>query len=47
VRRYDLEHDDAYVDACHICYDARLKLRERFPDQLSPDQMYGVVGLEE
>lgn len=41
VRRYGVEHDEGYVDECHMCYSARLRLRERFPDFLAPDQMYG------
>ncbi|MBN1955604.1 MAG: radical SAM protein [Anaerolineae bacterium] len=41
VAAYDLPHGDAYVDACHLCYTARLALRERFPQVLGPDQMYG------
>ena len=41
VRRYALDHRDCYADACHLCYSARLALRERFPLALAPDQMYG------
>ncbi len=41
VERYDLPHDGAYVDACHLCYLARGMLRERFPEYLGPGQMYG------
>jgi hypothetical protein len=44
VRRYGLPPEDSYVDACHLCYTARLKLRRRFPDILTPDQMYGVMS---
>jgi len=29
------------VDACHLCYEARVMLRERFPECLGPGQMYG------
>jgi len=43
VRRYDLPHEDAYADACHLCYEARRTLRARFPEILTPDQMYGVT----
>jgi hypothetical protein len=43
VRRYGLAHDDGYADACHLCYSARLALRERFPGLLRPDQIYGVM----
>jgi MoaA/NifB/PqqE/SkfB family radical SAM enzyme len=42
VRHYSLAHEDAYADACHLCYQSRRALRERFPDQLGPDGMYGV-----
>lgn len=38
---YNLVHDDTYADACHLCYESRLALRERFPDVLTPAQMYG------
>jgi len=41
VERYDLPHEEAYVDACHLCYLARKALRERFPEYLGPGQMYG------
>jgi hypothetical protein len=43
VRRYGLPHEDGYADACHLCDEARRALRERFPEMLLPDQMYGVV----
>jgi len=41
VRRYGLSHEEGYADHCHLCYKARCALRERFPDELTPDQMYG------
>jgi MoaA/NifB/PqqE/SkfB family radical SAM enzyme len=41
VRRYDLPHEASYADACHLCYEARRALRDRFPETLTPDQMYG------
>ena len=44
VRRYDLDLRENYVDACHLCYLARVALRARFPDILTPDQMYGVFN---
>jgi hypothetical protein len=44
VRRYGLPHADRYADACHLCYEARRALRERFPEILAPDQVYGVTG---
>jgi hypothetical protein len=42
VRRFDLSHEDGYVDACHLCYEARAALRERFPETLGPPQVYGL-----
>jgi hypothetical protein len=43
VQQYDLAHESGYVDACHLCYTARAALREQFPAELTPDQMYGVA----
>jgi hypothetical protein len=41
IRRYDVPHAPAYADACHLCYNARLALRNRFDGVLRPGQMYG------
>lgn len=41
VRKYGLAHEDGYADHCHLCYRSRCALRGRFPDVLTPDQMYG------
>jgi len=46
VRRYGLSHGAAYADACHLCYEARRALRDRFPEILGPDQMYGALDKE-
>jgi MoaA/NifB/PqqE/SkfB family radical SAM enzyme len=43
VRRYDLPHKDGYADHCHLCYTSRCALRARFPEVLTPDQMYGAT----
>jgi MoaA/NifB/PqqE/SkfB family radical SAM enzyme len=43
VTEYSLPHADSYADACHLCYEARIMLRERFPQYLTPDQMYGIM----
>jgi hypothetical protein len=43
VRRYQVEHDANYADACHLCFQTRLALRSQFPDVLTPDQMYAVA----
>jgi hypothetical protein len=42
VRRYRLEPELAYVDACHLCYSSRDVLRARFPPQLRPSQVCGA-----
>ena len=42
VKKYDVKHEADYIDACHLCYSARLKLRDRFPEILAPDGVYGV-----
>ena len=47
VRRYGLQTEEGYADACHLCYEARRALRNRFPDLLTPDQMYGVPAESE
>jgi len=42
VNHYGLPHQECYADACHLCDAARSALRERFPDELGPEQMYGA-----
>jgi hypothetical protein len=41
IERFSLPHREQYADACHMCYEIRLALRERFPEFLGPDPMYG------
>lgn len=41
IEKFALPHEEAYADACHLCYAARHILRERYPDILTPKQMYG------
>lgn len=43
VEQYDLPHEEAYADACHLCYETRRKLRAQFPALLAPDSMYGDI----
>jgi hypothetical protein len=42
VKRFGVPHRDTYADACQLCYEVRRDLRDRFPDILTPDQVYGV-----
>lgn len=46
ISEYNLPHESKVADACHLCYEARLALRARFPELLKPDQMYGLNGSE-
>jgi MoaA/NifB/PqqE/SkfB family radical SAM enzyme len=43
VRRRDVRVEEGYADACHLCYKTREMLRTRYPEILTPDQMYGDV----
>jgi len=42
IREYEIEHEDNYVDECHLCYLARMKLIDKFPQYLAPKQVYGL-----
>jgi len=42
VRRHDLPHEEGCVDACHLCYEARAALLERYPELLGPPLVYGA-----
>lgn len=44
VTRYNLAHQSGYADACHLCDHARRNLRQRFPEVLIPDQIYGIYS---
>jgi len=43
VEKYNIPHEEGYVDECHLCYCARSALRKRFPKYLAPGQMYGEL----
>jgi MoaA/NifB/PqqE/SkfB family radical SAM enzyme len=43
VETFGLPHDEVYADACHLCSATRLMLRDKYPDILVPDQMYGKL----
>jgi organic radical activating enzyme len=42
AKEYNVKHEDKYVDACHFCYLLRLALIDRFPQYLTPRQVYGL-----
>jgi hypothetical protein len=39
---YKIEHENSYIDACHLCFETRKKLLDKFPAYLAPQQVYGV-----
>ena len=42
AKEYQVKHDDKFIDACHFCYLVRLALLDRFPQYLTPRQVYGL-----
>jgi len=42
VGQFGLEHGKGYADACHLCYQSRRLLRARYPEFLTPPEMYGA-----
>jgi MoaA/NifB/PqqE/SkfB family radical SAM enzyme len=42
VRAHQVDHEEGYIDACHLCYTTRLKLIDKFPEYLAPKQVYGL-----
>jgi MoaA/NifB/PqqE/SkfB family radical SAM enzyme len=43
IEKFNLPHSEVYADACHLCYEARCMLRNKDPEILTPDQMYGKL----
>jgi len=41
-RRYGVNLDGDYVDECHYCYLVRRALLDKFPEYLTPRQVYGL-----
>lgn len=37
-----VQHDDCYIDACHLCFEVRKKLVDKYPEYLAPMQVYGL-----
>jgi MoaA/NifB/PqqE/SkfB family radical SAM enzyme len=42
AKEYNVKHEDTYVDECHFCYLLRLALLDKFPQYLTPRQVYGL-----
>jgi len=42
AKKYGVQHLEGYIDVCHLCFDVRKKMLEKFPEYLSPKQVYGL-----
>lgn len=42
AREYQVDHEENYVDVCHFCYMVRKALINKFPEYLTPRQVYGL-----
>ncbi len=42
AREYGLPEGERYVSDCHLCYLIRKKLTDKFPEYLTPKQVYGI-----
>jgi hypothetical protein len=40
--QYGVDHEEEYVDECHLCYTVRSAIVDRFPEHLAPRQVYGL-----
>ena len=42
AQQYEVALEEGYIDECHLCYLTRQSLIDRFPQYLSPKQVYGL-----
>lgn len=42
VKKYDISHENTYVDECHLCFLARKAIIDKYPQYLGPKQVYGI-----
>lgn len=42
AKAHNVHHKEKYVDACHLCTDVCRALMDRYPDIITPKQVYGV-----
>ena len=42
AKKYGLEHQNRFADACHFCFYLRRDLIDKFPEYLAPRQIYGL-----
>ncbi len=43
ARTFDFDTSAGYIDACHLCFEVRRKLLDKYPEYLAPRQVYGVI----
>ncbi|MHB9132741.1 MAG: hypothetical protein ACYDBB_16865 [Armatimonadota bacterium] len=46
ARIYGVSLEDGYLDACHLCFLTRRQLLNRFPQYLTPRQVYWEETME-
>lgn len=39
---YKVNHEEFYASECHLCYEVRKSLIDKFPEYLAPEQVYGL-----
>ena len=44
ARRFNFDITGGFIDHCHLCFEIRRGLLDRFPEILAPKQVYGVEG---
>lgn len=42
TKHFEIKREEKYIDECHLCYSTRKALIERFPEFLTPHQVYGL-----
>ena len=42
AKEHHVEHENEYIDACHMCTDICLQLIGKFPQYIAPRQVYGL-----
>lgn len=42
ARKFNFDITSGFIDHCHLCFEIRRGLLDRFPDILTPKQVYGV-----
>jgi len=43
AREHNVAHEEGYADECHMCWEVRKRLIDRWPQYLAPKQVYGLA----